>query len=108
MEYSVTLRAPVPSLAAIQSACRPPPRSSSSATSSLTGDHAAHTALWICVGSGRRPCPTARPVSVPIVTTEGYDTPAWPPFSPDTQRSHVPSRDQSVSPASPPQAASLI
>src|SRR5204863_9468972 len=108
MGYSVTLRALAPLLAAIQSACRPPPRSSSSATSSLTGDHAAHRELWICVGSGRRPCPTARPVAVSIVTTYGYDTPAAPPLSHDTKRSRVPSRDQSDGPAPQPTAVSLL
>src|SRR2546428_10802566 len=108
MGFSVTFRALAPLLAAIQSACRPPPRSSSSATSSLTGDHAAHTELWICVGSGRRPCPTARPVAVSIVTTGGYDTPAWPPLSHDTKRSRVASRDQSGRPAPPPQAGGLV
>src|SRR2546427_344799 len=54
------------------------------------------------------PRPAARPVAVSIVTTKGYDAPAWPPFSHDTKRSRVPSRDQSGGPASQPKSVSLI
>ena len=66
------------------------------------------SALRIGLGNGSRPCFTAFPVDVSIVTIYGYDTSPAPPFSSDVNTSRVPSRDQSGEPASRPKSVSRI